>query len=287
MLRIICLFAIWIGWSSYQPIRGKSIAPSIFSMMDVIKRIDNMKKVTTNEFVEKAERIHSNKIDFSKVVYVNAHTKVLLKCNLCGNEWQATPNSILGGSGCPFCYRIKPLYGVGINDVCLPTRVGNVRDRAYQHWKSLIERCYSDKYHSRQSSYIDCEVCDEWKYFSNFKKWFEKNYVDGYQLDKDILVKGNKIYSPNTCCFVPKDINAAFQFARINANNGITESKKGFVVTVNMYNKKVIVGTFSNIDDARDAYISAKRDYAYELADKHYVQGEISRKIYNAILNYF
>lgn len=288
MLRIICIFVIWIGWSSYQSIRGKSIAPSIFSMIDLNKSIDVMtKKLTTEEFVAKARKIHFDKIDFSKVVYVNAHTKVLLKCNICGKEWFATPNSILNGSGCPICFRFKPICGVGINDVNLPTRIDNIRDKAYQHWKSLLERCYSDKYQNRQLSYQGCTACEEWKRFSNFKSWFDKNYVDGYQLDKDVLFKGNKLYSPETCCFLPRELNASFQNARINENNGIRKTKKGYSVTVNMYNKKVHVGTFDDIETARNVYVKTKRDYAYELADKYFLQGNISKKIYDAILNYF
>lgn len=56
-------------------------------------------------------------------------------------------------------------------------------------------------------TYEGCTVCDEWLYFSNFKKWFDENYIEGFQLDKDIIIRGNKVYSPQTCCFVPKEIN--------------------------------------------------------------------------------
>ena len=286
MFRIIFIFALWIGWSSYHLISGKSVAASTFLMTDIKKTTDVMKK-TTFDFIEKAKVIHLNKIDFSKVFYIDAHTKVSLKCNICGCEWEATPNSVLNGSGCPTCFRFKTICGVGVNDVYLSTRIGNIREKSYQHWKSLIERCYSEKYQERQPSYKGCTVCDEWKYFSNFKKWFDENYIEGYQLDKDLFVKGNKVYSPEYCCFLPRELNSVLQFARINKNNGIKKVKKGYSVTVSMYNKKVFVGTFNDIEIARNAYISTKRDYAYELADKYYMQGKISKKIYDAILNYF
>jgi hypothetical protein len=86
---------------------------------------------------------------------------------------------------------------------------------AFTTWSSMINRCYNEKFHQKQHSYEDCIVCEEWKNFQNYAKWFEKNYyeIDGYRihLDKDILVKGNKVYSPETCVFVPKKINNLFK----------------------------------------------------------------------------
>lgn len=78
----------------------------------------------------------------------------------------------------------------------------------------MLNRCCSGKLHKRESTYINCKVCDEWLNFQNFSEWFKNNYyeVEGQrmELDKDILNKGNKIYSPNTCIFVPHNINNLF-----------------------------------------------------------------------------
>lgn len=85
---------------------------------------------------------------------------------------------------------------------------------SYKHWVSMLKRCYDEKFHIKYKSYKDCSVCEEWHNYSNFKKWFNENYyeIDGEKiaLDKDILIKGNKIYSPNTCIFVPERINGLF-----------------------------------------------------------------------------
>lgn len=84
--------------------------------------------------------------------------------------------------------------------------------KTYVHWLGMLQRCYSDD--EKNPTYIDCEVCEEWHNFQNFAKWYEDNYyeIEGEEmcLDKDILCKGNKIYSPQTCVFVPKRINSLF-----------------------------------------------------------------------------
>ena len=108
----------------------------------------------------------------------------------------------------------KLVYGVGINDADYqvnPTIDGSrVMCPAYSAWHSMIERCYSEKYHDKKPTYKECYVCDEWLYFLKFKSWMEKQDYKGKELDKDILIQGNKVYSPETRIFVDKTINVLF-----------------------------------------------------------------------------
>ncbi len=115
----------------------------------------------------------------------------------------------------------KLVFGVGVNDLGYATRVyewvtkdGGKRSRKtvfrckyYTVWGSMIERCYSEKYLESRPSYIGTSVCSEWLYASEFKKWMEQQDWDGKSLDKDIIVRGNKLYSPDTCAFVLKATN--------------------------------------------------------------------------------
>ena len=95
------------------------------------------------------------------------------------------------------------VYGIGFNSGGeFRPSVGGNHTKPYATWKSMLMRCYSDKYHLKSPSYIGCSVCDEWLDFQVFAKWFSVNYEDGKQLDKDIKIEGNKIYSPDTCLFV-------------------------------------------------------------------------------------
>lgn len=86
--------------------------------------------------------------------------------------------------------------------------------KAYQTWINMLKRCYDPYKLNKSPHYIDCFVCEEWHNFQNFAEWFYKNYyeIEGQrmELDKDILCKGNKIYSPDTCIIVPKRINILF-----------------------------------------------------------------------------
>ena len=115
----------------------------------------------------------------------------------------------------------KLVYGVGINDadyiVCiyeeLPRTNGKQNQKIvwrcpfYSRWMSMLRRCYSKAYQEKQPSYKGCSVCEEWLTFSNFKSWMETQDWEGKQLDKDLLVYKNKIYSPETCVFIDQRLN--------------------------------------------------------------------------------
>lgn len=87
----------------------------------------------------------------------------------------------------------------------------NKEVKAYSVWKEMFRRCYSDEYLERQPTYENCSVCEEWYNYQNFANWFENNYYEisgkTSALDKDIFTKGNKIYNPKNCVFVPQCIN--------------------------------------------------------------------------------
>lgn len=101
--------------------------------------------------------------------------------------------------------------GIGyIGQGCYLSSLKGDSTRSYIKWFHILERGYCKKYKNKKPTYKNVTVCEEWHNFQNFAKWFEENYVEGFDLDKDILVKGNKMYSPETCCFVPQEINALF-----------------------------------------------------------------------------
>ena len=96
--------------------------------------------------------------------------------------------------------RKNKTWNVGIiGEGIYVSRINSIRTKEYVAWDAMLQRCYDDKLHKRHPSYKDCTVCEEWLNFQNFAKWFNDNNIDGCQLDKDLLIKGNKIYSPETC----------------------------------------------------------------------------------------
>ena len=80
--------------------------------------------------------------------------------------------------------------------------INRVVTNSYTTWRNMLERCYCTNIRKRNSSYADCTVAKEWHNFQVFAEWFELNYIDGYHLDKDIKIKGNRVYSPEACMFV-------------------------------------------------------------------------------------
>lgn len=77
----------------------------------------------------------------------------------------------------------------------------------YASWCAMLKRCYSKNKLKDYPSYSDCHVCPDWLLFSNFKKWMQTQDWEGKQLDKDLLIRDNKLYSPETCCFISRKVN--------------------------------------------------------------------------------
>ena len=105
----------------------------------------------------------------------------------------------------------KPRYGVGVNDASYVTKptVNGVRllDPAYRAWAGMLNRAYDPKYHARYPTYVGVTVCEEWHSFSAFRTWWLDHYRDDGHMDKDLLVVGNREYSPWSCLYVPQWIN--------------------------------------------------------------------------------
>lgn len=109
--------------------------------------------------------------------------------------------------------KLKPsVLGVGyVGDGIYKPSENSKNTPAYDCWNHMMNRCYSDSYHKTRPTYKNCEVCEEWQDFQCFAEWYYRNHPgDGfdYDLDKDIKVAGNKIYSPESCMFVLKRENS-------------------------------------------------------------------------------
>lgn len=258
-----------------------------------------MRKLTKEEFIERARKVHGDKYDYSKVEYVNSRTKVCIICPIHGEFWQKT-NHHLEKHGCIKCrneyfsiskknksysYQKRKICGVGINDMdCI---LKDDIKRIYYIWSAMIKRCY-DKRNNRYKTYHDCEVCDEWKYFSNFYEWYIQNYIKDWCLDKDILSKSNKVYSPDTCCFVPNEINTMFnrhQNKRGKTNTcGVQNYDGKYHVILSMYGKNKHIGAFRTLDEASNVYKGYKEQYIKQMANKW--KDKIGEKVYKAMMEY-
>ena len=250
-----------------------------------------MRKLTTEEFIKKAIEIHGDRYDYSLVDYKTSVKKVKIICKKHG-VFRQIPNDHLRGSGCPRCNTGKSgikILGVAVYDDILPTK-HEINKKCYSVWRNMIFRCYSKKCKIIHPTYLDCYTCKEWHLFSNFKIWFLCNYIEGYELDKDILIKGNKLYSPDTCCFVPNEINALFtkrQNGRGDLPIGVSYSPKKdkYISYVNNgFGNRTHLGTFSNPEEAFAAYKKAKEEWIKEVANKW--RDKLKPNVYEALMNY-
>lgn len=262
------------------------------------------KKVSSDRdyFIQKAKEIHGDKYNYDKVVYEKANKKVCIICNRCGKEFWQTPNSHLGGHGCE-CYakeaiskihRGKLVYGVGVNDderFCVDEN--GKYFPAYSSWMHMLRRCYCDDYKKENETYKDCYVCEEWLRYSVFRKWFEdelRGYKEGCELEKDIKLHYNKVYSPETCLIVPRFINTLFTKAnkiRGNTMIGVTATKQGtYSARLSKGGEQVYLGRFPTEMEAFIAYKREKEKYIKEVADKYYNDGLIAKEVYDALYKY-
>jgi len=168
----------------------------------------------------------------------------------------------------------------------------NKSTKIYSLWHSLLSRCYSKKFQIKKPTYIGCSVCEEWHNFQNFGKWCEDNYYEVkdqiMHLDKDILLKGNKIYSPETCIFVPLHINEIFtkrQNHRGNYPIGVSVFKGKFRARCNTNTGlQKTIGLFNTPEEAFTAYKKYKENYIKYVAIQYkYI---IPIKLYNALMIY-
>jgi len=163
--------------------------------------------------------------------------------------------------------RRKPIYGVGINNapyVVAPTVNGKgICCRYYRTWHDMLKRCYDPKYHTKQPTYIDCEVTQGWHYFMAFREWMEQQDWQGKQLDKDLINLGNKVYAPDRCCFVSHALNSLLTdnaASRGKWPQGVcfVKQKGKFRVYCNVDGKLKHLGYFASPEEAHVVYVKFK-----------------------------
>lgn len=192
--------------------------------------------------------------------------------------------------------KIKLVANVGRNDYEGRVRIDGELIQSYITWSDMIRRCYDTKFHKKNPTYKDCSVCEEWLSFKNFKEWHDQNYSTGLdkslatrlELDKDLLVEGNKIYSPETCVFIPHKVNVFLANKRSNNQSGYLgvcwdAGAKKWKAQIKDFetHKKKYLGVFADIEDAKKAYqlartVEAEKAKKY-LRDLGYAENVVSK----------
>ena len=181
-----------------------------------------------------------------------------------------------GNIKCPYEPKV---YGVGyLGEGKYKASENGKNSDEYKIWRHMLQRCYDPKFHERNPSYKGCTVEDYLLNFQHIAEWIENNYyeVPGEKmcLDKDILCKGNKIYSRETCIFVPQRINNLFTKSDKSRGKdpiGVDQLPSGNyrVYCNNRYGKRVSLGTYKTKEEAFQVYKNYKEKVIKEVIDSY------------------
>lgn len=163
--------------------------------------------------------------------------------------------------------------------------------KEYVHWSSMLTRCYTETYQERFPTYIGCSVDEQWHNYQEFAEWcnWQVGFNEGYVLDKDILVKGNKVYSPETCVLVPPELNSLV-VTQINPGKNVPAgisfqtSYQKYIVSCAVDGKNKNLGRYKCPEEAFAVYKQFKENLIRERAEKY--KDKMDIRAYHALTNY-
>lgn len=193
----------------------------------------------------------------------------------------------------------KKIFGVGMTGIKYPVTKDGENTKEYVTWYHVLNRCYDSISKEKYPTYKDVTCCKEWLLYENFYEWLheQENFekwinLNRSAIDKDILIKGNKIYSPDTCCLVPYHVNGLF--CKSNATRG--ELPIGVRLTKNKYytaeccvnnnSHRIFLGNYDTPEEAFQSYKIYKENLIKQIAQEEYNKGTITKRCYEAMMNY-
>lgn len=190
------------------------------------------------------------------------------------------------------------MFGVGITGNKYPTTIGDKHTREYQVWSNMIKRCYDEKTQRKNKTYVDVECDPRWFYYETFYEWIHKqeNYEvikndPTFAIDKDILYKGNKLYSPDKCCLVPKRVNNLLlksDAIRGELPIGVSRHQVNgtYIAQCGGHGNGRYLGSYSSPIEAFNVYKKDKEREIKEVAQAEYTKGTITKQCYDALMQY-
>ena len=224
------------------------------------------------------------------IVQLESCYKVVVKFLNTGNLRTVDPRNVRKGT---VKDRYAPtVYGIGVVGEKYPIKLGGKVTKEYSTWRNMLARCSNLQYKNFKT-YKDCEVSENFKSYEYFYEWCHKQVGfanEGWHLDKDLLIKGNKVYGENTCVFIPSEINSLLTKSTAKRGGYLIgvcwhTTNKAFMAQVNKgKGKQDWLGYFNTELEAFNAYKVAKESFVKEQANKW--KGQIDDRAYNALMSY-
>lgn len=180
--------------------------------------------------------------------------------------------------------------GVGINDRSIPIRVNGKVRKEYVLWTTMLNRVYSSQYIEKYPSYIGCSISTLFLHYTSFHNWCQTQIgfnIEGFSLDKDLLIKGNKQYSEDTCVFIPLKLNNLITRSASTRGSlpiGVNNVGSKFRAQCSIDSKLKHIGMYGTVELAFQAYKTFKEAYIKQQAELY--KDSIDPRAYQALLNY-
>lgn len=185
-----------------------------------------------------------------------------------------------------------PVYTTGIQDIKGYLVKGQPKPKDYSVWNGVRQRCYNLNCRGSLPTYEGCTMSDDFLVFSKFKEWYNNQIgcdQEDWHIDKDLLVKGNKVYSAETCVLLPKQINSAIVIHNRGSNNfpmGViyNSTKTRYRARIQRKEGWESLGTYDTPEEAFYAYKPVKEAYVKSIADVW--KDQIDPRAYDALMNW-
>lgn len=255
-----------------------------------IKMYSQIKKVMTMFKVNLHDKFTNKYGQFEIANYISSRKVLIRWIDQYSHEaWTTSSNILKGNVKNPY---FPSVYGVGFVGTGIYRCQDNIGmlTREYRTWSRMLERCYSKNSKTNHPSYSEITVTLSWHNFQVFAKWFCDHpfYECDYELDKDILVKGNKVYGPDTCTLVPKRINTLLLSCKVSRGQlpiGVCKSRgKYSVFCRNFSDERVWLGYFNTVEAAFNSYKIFKESVIKQIAVN--LKDKIEPKVYDVLMDY-
>ena len=232
----------------------------------------------------------SNSSDFKILKYNNAKE---VEIQFINTGFETTVQLVQVKSGNVKDPYLPSVYGIGVLGAKYPSKINGVLTKEYMLWHSMVKRCYSTILKKKYPTYEGCEVSDNYKSYDYFYKWCNSQVGfdnQGWHLDKDLLIKGNKVYSEDSCIFLPQEVNTLLTKSTASRGEHLIgvywcKTNKAFRAMVSKNKgKQEHLGYFKTEIEAFNAYKVAKESFVKQQAINW--ESQIDHRAYNALMNY-